>query len=43
MIRIKQRKRISQLYMREVLANLLERLDEIKQSFPTEDKRYIKI
>ena len=43
MIRIKQRKRISQLYMREVLANLLEKLDEIKQSFPTEDKRYIEL
>jgi hypothetical protein len=29
--------------MREVLANLLEKLDEIKQSFPTEDKRYIEL
>lgn len=43
MIRIKQTKRISQRYMREVLGRLLEKLEEIKQSFPKEDKRYIEL
>lgn len=43
MIRVRQTKRISQRYLREVLGKLLNVLEEIKQSFPEEDKRYIEL
>ena len=43
LIRIKQEKRLSQRYMRNVLQRLLEKLDHIKESYPKENERYFEI
>jgi len=43
LIRIKQTKRISNRYLREVLNKLLEVIDRIEERFPQENKRYIEI
>ena len=43
LIRIKQSKRISQRYLRNVLEDLLKVLSEIKDKFPRKSKRYIEI
>jgi hypothetical protein len=43
LIRIKQDKRISQRYFRNILNKLVEELEKIKTNFPEQDKRYIEI
>jgi len=43
LIRIKQKKRISQRYLREILDDLLNVLEEFKKSFPKENKRYVEL
>ena len=43
LVRIKQTKRISNRYLREVLEKLLEVIDKVEEKFPEEDKRYIEI
>jgi len=43
LIRIRQTKRISQRYLRKVLADLLDILDQISKEFPKENKRYIEL
>lgn len=43
MIRVRQTKRLSQKYMRDVLSNLLICLDKISKSFPNENERYIEL
>ena len=43
LIRIRQTKRISQRYLRKVLGDLLNVLDQISKEFPKENKRYIEI
>ena len=40
---IKQKKRISQRYLREILDDLLNVLEEFKKSFPKENKRYVEL
>jgi very-short-patch-repair endonuclease len=43
LIRIKQDKRISQRYFRNILNKLVAELEKIKTNFPEKDKRYIEI
>lgn len=43
MIRIKQTKRLSQKYMRDVLYDLLILLNKISESFPGENERYFEL
>lgn len=43
LVRIKQTKRISNRYLREVLEKLLEVIDKVEEKFPEENKRYIEI
>jgi very-short-patch-repair endonuclease len=43
LIRIRQTKRISQRYLRKILEDLLNILDQISKEFPKENKRYIEL
>jgi very-short-patch-repair endonuclease len=43
LIRIRQRKRISNRYLRSVLEELLKVINKIEEKFPKENKRYIEI
>ena len=43
LIRIKQTKRSSNRYFREILSNLIEVLDRIENKFPKESQRYIEL
>ena len=43
LIRIRQTKRISNRYLRSVLVKLLEVINQIKEKFPKENKRYIEL
>ena len=43
MIRIKQDQSLTQRYMRNTLARLLTLLQEIKDHYPEENKRYFEI
>ena len=43
LIRVKQDKRSSQRYFRNILERVIEELQEIKSNFPKEDQRYIEI
>ena len=43
LIRIKQEKRLSQRYMRDILSRLLKQLAEIKEFYPKENERYFEI
>ena len=43
LIRIRQDKRISQRYFRNILNKLVAELEKIKTNFPEKDKRYIEI
>ena len=43
LIRIKQTKRSSNRYFREILSSLIEVLDRIEDKFPKESQRYIEL
>jgi hypothetical protein len=43
MIRIKQEKKLSQRYQREVAHGLFELLNRIKDKYPEENERYFEI
>ena len=43
LIRVKQEKRLSQRYMRDVLHRLLEKLHQIQEFYPKENERYFEI
>lgn len=43
MIRVKQIKRLSQKYMRDILDNLLNLLHRIEKSYPNENERYFEL
>lgn len=43
LIRVKQKKRLSQRYMRDILNRLLEKLQQIQELYPKENERYFEI